>query len=270
MKLLRRIAITLVVALVLAYVAGLVALYTLQRSFQYEPEGEVTELSGTALTKAEPVTIPVGDDATVSGWYQAPAPGKPVILYLKGNAGSFTREHDRYEAFAADGYGFLAFDYRGFPLSPGTISEAHILEDALAVFDWVTAKGAPVLIWGRSLGSGPASYVASERDAQALYLETPFDSAVSVGQARYWFFPVGLLMQDQFRVDLWLPKVSEPTFVAVGSVDTTIPPEHGRHAYELAANKAGFWEQAGAGHGDLWAAGEWQAHARPFFEGVAP
>jgi pimeloyl-ACP methyl ester carboxylesterase len=270
MHLVRRIAVTLLVMVVMAYGAGLLALFVLQRGFQYEPEGEVTELSGTTLTAAVPVTIATGEGSAVSGWYQAPQAGKPVILYLKGNAGSFTREHERYEAFAADGYGFLAFDYRGFPLSPGVISEANISDDALAAFDWLSAKGDPVVIWGRSLGSGPASYVASEREAQALYLETPFDSAVAVGQARYWFFPVGWLMQDQFRVDQWLPEVTEPTFVAVAGADATIPPAHGRRAYELAGNKGGFWEEPGAGHGGLWEAGEWAGHARPFFEGATP
>ena len=77
----------------------------------------------------------------------------------------------RYEAFAEAGYGFLAFDYRGFPGSPGEVTEENILADARAAFDWVKAKGHPILLWGRSLGSGPASYVAREREAEALLLE---------------------------------------------------------------------------------------------------
>ena len=104
----------------------------------------------------------------------------------------------------ADGYGFLAFDYRGFPGSPGEVTEENILADGLAAFDWAAAKGFPVVLWGRSLGSGPATYVASLRDADALLLETPFDSAVAVAADRYGFLPVGLLMPDQFPVDQWI------------------------------------------------------------------
>jgi pimeloyl-ACP methyl ester carboxylesterase len=268
MKLLRRIAIGVVVLVVLAYLGALAALYVLQRDFQYDPEEEITELSQTKLAGAELVVIPTADGQTISGWYQAPQPGKPLIFYTKGNFGTFTAEHERYEAWTSDGYGFLAFDYRGFPMSPGTINETNMLADSIAAFDWAQAKGFPIVIWGRSIGTGPASYVASQRDADALYLETPFDSAVSVGQERYWFFPIGLLMLDQFRLDLWIKDVTEPTFVAVATGDKTIPVAHGRHAYELVPNKAGFWEQRGAGHSDLWDAGEWAAHARPFFEGV--
>ncbi|MEO6396119.1 MAG: alpha/beta hydrolase [Devosia sp.] len=269
MKLLRRIAITLVVALVLAYLGGMAALYVLQRGFQYDPEGRVIELSETTLRNTALVVIPTSDDATVTGWFAPPAAGKPLIVYYKGNADSFSSEHIRFEAFAEDGYGFLAIDYRGFPASPGEITQQHVLDDAIAAFDWARAKGYPLVIWGRSLGSGPASFVASEREAQALYLETPFDSAVSVGQERYWFFPVGLLMKDQFPVDQWILKVEEPVFVALAQADKTIPYHHGQRAYDLAPNKAGLWIEEGAGHSDLWKAGEWEAHARPFFEATA-
>ena len=128
-----------------------------------------------------------------------PQQGKPLILYFRGNAQSFSREHERYEAFVQAGYGFLAFDYRGFPGSPGEVTEAHVLADGLAAFDWATAKGYPIVIWGRSLGSGPATYVASQREADALLLETPFESAVAVAGDRYAFLPVDLLMSDQYH-----------------------------------------------------------------------
>ncbi len=264
-KLLRRIAVSLVVLVVVGYLGGLAALYFFQRSFQYSPEGDVLSLSQTTLSNAELVTIPTGDGQTVTGWYAPPAASMPVILFYKGNAESFTTEHERYEAFTADGYGFLAFDYRGFPASPGEITQDHILTDALAAFDWLQPKGLPIVIWGRSLGSGPATYVASERDADALLLETPFDSAVSVAADRYGFFPVGWLMLDQFPVDQWILEVTEPVFVAHGTADKTIATYHGQRVYDLAPNKSSIWIEEGAGHSDLWKRGIW-ARARSFFE----
>jgi uncharacterized protein len=268
MKLLRRIVIGLLGGLAVVYLSALVALYFTQRELQYDPDGEQVPLAETKLVTAQAVSIDTGDGAKVSGWYQAPLPGKPIIVYYKGNAGTFSEEHERFEAFAADGYGFLAFDYRGFPASPGAISEVNMLHDSLGVFDWARGKGFPIVIWGRSVGTGPAAYVASKREADALYLETPYDSTVAVGQARYWFFPIALLMLDQFRLDIWIKDVAEPTFVALAGADRSIPVAHGQHAYELVPNKAGVWEQPGAGHSDLWKAGEWAEHARSFFEQV--
>lgn len=265
MQLFRRIVATLVVAAVLFYLGGLGVLYFWQRNFQYEPEGRFLELGETTLTNAAVVTIPTADNATVTGWYAQPQPGKPVIVYYKGNADSFSAEHVRFETFAADGYGFLAFDYRGFPASPGVITEDNVLADALAAFDWAKGKGAPLVIWGRSLGSGPATYVASQRQADALFLETPFDSALAVAEDRYGWFPVGWLMKDQYRVDQWIGQVSEPVFVAHGTADRTIAQSHGQRVYDLAPNKAGIWIVPDAGHSDLWRLGIW-AKAKGFFE----
>lgn len=264
MKLLRRILIGIAVAVVVTYVAVLGAMYFFQRDFQYDRSGRLFELAETKLPDAELVTIPSADGTSVTGWYQAPAGSMPVILYFRGNAQSFSREHERYEAFVADGYGFLAFDYRGFPGSPGELNEANVLADSLAVYDWLAAKGVPIVIWGRSLGSGPATYVASEREAAALLLETPFLSAVSVAADRYGFLPVGLLMQDQFHVDQWLPEVTEPVFVVHGTADRTIGVSHGERVYALAPNKAGIWIEEGADHSDLWARGIWD-RAKAFF-----
>lgn len=269
MKLLRRVLVTLLALAVLAYAGVVGYMFVNQRTLQYDASGEITALAAAGLAGAEQIDI-ASSDGSVTAWYQPPRPGMPIIIYYKGNSGSFTYEHERYAQFVADGYGFLAFDYRGFPTSPGEISEANILADALAAYDWVAERHDDILIWGRSLGSGPATYVASQRDAQALLLETPFLSAVTVAAERYPYLPVGLVMQDQFRSDEWIRDVSEPVLVAHGTADTTIGVSNGERLYALAPNPYELWIVPGAEHSDLWAAGIW-SHARPFFEkAVAP
>lgn len=266
MKILRRLAIVLFALVALVYVAGLLGLYFLQRDFQYDVSGRIYGLGETELVTVENVALPVGDGEVVNGWYAPPSDAsKPVILYYRGNAGSFTHEHRRFAAFQQAGFGFMSFDYRGFPGSPGLLNQDNVLADSLAAFDWVAGKGFPVVIWGRSLGSGPASYVASQRDAGALLLETPFLSAVSVARDRYWFFPVEWLMHDQYPVERWLADVEEPTFVAHGTADETIGVSHGERVHALLRNPRDLWIEEGAGHGDLWDRGIWQ-RAQAFFD----
>ncbi|MBE7733110.1 alpha/beta hydrolase [Devosia faecipullorum] len=264
MKLLRRILVAILALAVILYAALIGYMFFNQRALQYSPDGDVTALAATGLSQAQEIQIPSGD-GFVSAWYQAPAAGMPLIVYYKGNSGSFTAEHERYAQFVADGYGFLAFDYRGFPTSPGAISQDNIIADALAAYDWAAARHDTILIWGRSLGSGPATYVASQRDAAALLLETPFLSAVTVAAERYPFLPVGFVMQDQFPSNLWIADVTEPVLVAHGTADTTIDVSNGERLYGLAPNPQALWIVPGAGHSDLWAAGIWD-QARPFFE----
>jgi fermentation-respiration switch protein FrsA (DUF1100 family) len=267
MKLFRRLLVGAAIVGVLAYVMVLGVMYVFQRDFQYDRSGRLLALSETKLTSAQLVSIPSADGSSVAGWYEAPATGMPVILFFRGNSQSFSREHERFETWVDAGYGFLAFDYRGFPGSPGELTETNVLADALAAYDWLAAKGFPILLWGRSLGSGPATFVASVREAKALLLETPFVSAVSVAAERYGFLPVGLLMHDQYRVDQWLPEVTEPVYVAHGTADRTISVGNGEKVYELAPVKAGLWIEPGADHTDLWKRGLWD-HARTFFESV--
>ncbi|GHA38158.1 alpha/beta hydrolase [Devosia pacifica] len=265
MKILKRIAVAVVVFLVIAYLGVLVAVYALQRDLQYFPNGEITPLEELSLARAQTIRIQVGDGEVVNGWYAPPQSGMPVIVYYKGNYGSFSAEHERFAAWLDEGYGFVAFDYRGFPLSPGAISEDAILSDSVEVFDWAREQGgSDLMIWGRSLGTGPATYVASLRDAEALLLETPFLSAVQVAAERYPFLPVHWLMQDQFPSNQWISDVEEPVLVAHGTADTTIDVSNGRRLYDLAPNPDELWIAEGADHSGLWDVGLWE-QAREFF-----
>ncbi|MEO5807614.1 alpha/beta hydrolase [Devosia sp.] len=263
MTLLRRVLLGIVLLAVIGYLGAVAYMYTMQRALQYDNGGVVTSLAETTLVGAEAVAIP-SDGSVVNGWYKAPQPGKPLIVYYKGNSGSFSKEHERYEKWTQDGYGFLAFDYRGFPASPGSITQQNILDDATAAFDFAKAKGFPIVIWGRSLGSGPATYIASIRDADALLLETPFLSAVGVAAERYPYLPVYWVMRDQFPNNEWIRHVNEPVLIAHGTADKTIDVSNGKRLYDLAPNKDELWIVPDKGHSDLWAAGIWD-HAATFF-----
>ncbi|WP_196260553.1 alpha/beta hydrolase [Pelagibacterium limicola] len=267
MRIVRRISAGAVIVLVAVYVGVLAYLYVNQRAFFFAPTGDVFEIAEVGL-EGEVVTIPTSNGETITGWYGRPAPGMPVILYLKGNSQSFSSEYRRFAAFQADGYGFLSFDYRGFPLSPGTITQDNILADALAAYDWVADKGDPIMVWGRSLGASPAVWVASQRETPALLLETPFYSAVSVAAERYPYVPVGLLMLDQFPSNQWIGEVGAPVLVAHGTADSTISVSNAYRLYEEIPVTYDLWIEEGAGHGDMWARGIWE-RAKAFFADVS-
>lgn len=263
----KRIVIALAALIVVIY-GGLIAyLYVNQRAFFFFPDGETFDPVAVGLD-AEIVEIPTGDGAAITGWYAPPSGEAPAILYLKGNSGSFSAEYERFLAFAAAGYGFLSVDYRGFPLSAGEITQDHILADALAAFDWLAEREDDIVIWGRSLGASPAVWVASQREAGAVLLETPFYSAVNVAAERYPFVPVAWLLLDPFRSNDWIGSVSEPVFIAHGTADATIDVSNGRRLYAETPNPYGLWIEEGADHGDLWARGIWE-RAQAFFSDIA-
>jgi len=254
----RRIIFWVIGIVATAYLGIMAYLYVNQRDLQYFPDGEIVALSDTELVGAEIINIDVAPDRQVGGWYIAPQPEMPVIIFYKGNAGSFSEDAYRYQKMSEDGFGVLAFDYRGFPLSEGEISEENILADSLAVFDWLENRGENIVIWGRSLGSGPALYVASKRDAMAVVLESPFTAAIDVAAQRYPFLPMRLLMKDSFLSREWIGDVVEPIFVAHGTLDTTISVQNGRDLFALANDGRKLWIVEGGDHGSLWDDGIWE------------
>ncbi len=238
------------------YLGAIFFLYMNQRALQYTAGKGLVSLEEAGIDKARLLVVPT-DLISVRGWYIPPEEGKPVIVYYSGNSGSFTSFYRRFALMSADGYGFVGFDYRGFPMSPGAISEQNILMDSLAVFDWAAQTGAPLVIWGRSLGSGPATYVASLRDAKVLVLETPFTAAVDVAAERYPFIPLAGIMKDTFLAREWIKNVQEPVFVAHGTADRVIPVHDGEDLFEMAPNGQELWIVEGGTHSSLWSDGLW-------------
>lgn len=255
----------LVAFLLAAYIGVHAYMFIKQRDLQYEVEGTTLAPEEVGLANAEVVKIDTGNGKQIHAWYAPSSEGKPTIIYYRGNSGSFTREHERFTQFVADGYGFLSLDYRGFPGTPGELSQENILEDALNAFDWVAARDSNILLWGRSLGSGVATYVASQRDALAVALESPFTATVDVAQERYPYLLVGLVMKDQFPSREWMKDVSEPVFIGHGTADKVISVHFGESLYELVPNKDGLWIVEGGTHSSLWADGIW-AEVKPFYE----
>ncbi|UYQ72994.1 hypothetical protein OF122_04295 [Pelagibacterium flavum] len=264
---LKKIVIGVLVFLIIVYGGLLAYLYLNQRAFFFNPAGEIFDPAAVDLD-AEIVTIPTSDDEVITGWYTPPAGDEPVILYLKGNSGSFSSEYERFLSFTGAGYGFLSVDYRGFPLSPGEITQDNLLADALAAFDWLAEREDEIVVWGRSLGASPAVWVSSQRAAEALLLETPFYSAVSVAAERYPFAPVAWLMLDQFRSNDWIGAVDEPVFVAHGTADRTVSVSNGERLFAEVPNPYDIWIEEGADHSDLWARGIWE-RAQTFFADTA-
>ena len=90
------------------------------------------------------------------------------------------------------------------------------------------------MIWGKSLGTGVAVELATEKKIDGLILEAPYTSTVDIAAAIYPIFPVRLLMKDQFRSDERIGKVSVPLLVLHGARDQVVPIAYGEKLFSLA------------------------------------
>jgi uncharacterized protein len=86
------------------------------------------------------------------------------------------------------------------------------------------------VVIGRSLGSGVAIHVASERRVERLLLVTPYDSLLKIAAGQFRYFPLTWLMLDKFESWRYAPKVTAPTQLIAAQYDEVIPSfEHRSH-----------------------------------------
>ncbi len=226
-----------------------------QRRILYMPEAERPDLSAAGLGVARAVTVRTSDGLDLLAWL-APAMDatKPVVLYLHGNGGHIGYRAPRLERMSGFGWGVLLLEYRGFGGNPGSPTEAGLYEDARAGYATLRASGIEarrIVLWGESLGTGVAVRLASEQEVGAVLLESPYTSIKAIGQKRFPFAPVGLLLLDQFDLIGRIGTVRAPVLVMTGGRDVVVPPAMGRAVFAAANEPKSFWLAPDAGHNDL-------------------
>jgi len=150
---------------------------------------------------------------------------KGVVLYFHGNRGNLQRWGAEHWRFTENGYDFFAADYRGYGKTPGTPSPDHLYNDALLLLNHLSHGYAAdqIVLYGRSLGSAPATRLAAEGRAKSLILETPFDNLYNLFQdympLKHWS------VQPAFDLpnDAYLKQTTLPVLIFHGTRDRVVP-----------------------------------------------
>ena len=226
-------------------------MYFAQRVLLYP--GATKNTSRSVAPFGEWTDIATPDGETLAALYVRAERGKPTFLFFHGNGDNIVHYNDMADALGDAGFGFLAVSSRGYPGSTGTPSEAGLLMDGLAAFDWLAMKSpGPIVLLGRSLGTGVAVNTAAERNAVALVLVSPFDSISAVAGDKFPFLPVKWLIKDSFHSDDRIGRVTAPKLFLHGDRDGVIPLAHGQALYEVAPEPKSFIVEKGRGHNNIW------------------
>jgi fermentation-respiration switch protein FrsA (DUF1100 family) len=237
-----------------AYTVLLGGLYLFQRHLLYFPDRTHPELGELSELGFREVKVTTADGLSLLSWYLPPREGRPVIVYFHGNGGHIGYRAGRLRRFARDGYGVLMLEYRGYGGNPGAPSEAGFYADAAAALDFLARDGIMpnrLVLYGESLGSGVAVYLAAQREIGALILEAPFTSVAEVAQYHYSFVPASLLLWDRFDSFSRIGNVKAPILLLHGDRDRVVPVRFGRALFEAAPKPKTFWFSPEAGHEDL-------------------
>ena len=142
---------------------------------------------------------------------------------------------------------------RGYAGSSGHPTEAGLINDAEASYAFAAQRYPPdrIVLWGYSLGAGPAVALAARHRIARVILEAPYTSIGDVAAAAFPFAPVRWFVRDQFHADQWIANVTSPVLIMHGGRDRTIPIRFGERLYELARDPKQMVRFPEAAHNDL-------------------
>ena len=227
------------------------------------PSGDELLAHGIEYRDIELLT---SDGIRLSAWYTPPQNGV-VILVAHGHAS--VRPIDFYLLFAEQGYGVLAWDFRGHGASEGdTVTFGYTeTRDVEAALDFALAQSdvERVGAWGGSMGAVSVILTAARRpEIEAIIADSPF--ATLEDELEHQIPVLGMRELIRFfaeretgmNVDLVRPldvigDISpRPVFIIQGMGDMRIPQDSARRLYDAAGEPRWLWTEAEPVHMNMY------------------
>lgn len=196
------------------------------------------------------IKIPVENGTKLSAIYLPNPKAKYTILFSHGNAEDLGQLYPFLQLFHQQGFAILAYDYEGYGTSEGNSTEKNTYHDIQAAYQYLTkTQGISpnrIIVFGRSLGTGPSVYLANESPIKALILESPFVSAYRV------YTVIRIFPFDKYPNLDRISHLQIPLLVIHGTKDSIIPAWHGKKIFEASNGfKQAYWVK-GADHNNIY------------------
>ena len=185
----------------------------------------------------------------ITARYLSNSLAKFTLLISHGNAEDLGDDRDWCENLRRAGFNVFAYDYEGYGTSEGEPSEKRAYQDERAAYHYLVTnlKTPPdrVIILGKSVGSGPAVYIATREPVAGLVLQSSFTSAFRV------LTRISILPFDKFPNYKNIRHVHCPVLILHGTADSVIRIWHSKELYELANEPKSYFWVNGANHNNL-------------------
>lgn len=213
--------------IVLVYCVIGIALYYLQLNFLFHPEQLARDYEYKFDTPFEEVNIPFNETDTMNmvKFFPKDAVRNGVVLYYHGNKQNIGRYAKFVNIFIKNGYEVWMEDYPGYGKSTGERTEKKLYEQAMQVYKMAAGKykSDSIILYGKSLGTGIASYVASQTNCQQLILETPYYSIPDLFGCYAFIYPTERMSTYKIPANEYLQEVKYPITIFHGTNDGVVP-----------------------------------------------
>lgn len=187
------------------------------------------------------------NEVNLSGWFwniQNKKEQAPLVIFFTGNAQNSSNTLYNYylsgtmkEIFGD--YNLMIIDYPGYGMSKGKPSDDSMFIASNYIFEYATKMNEVdrdnIVIMGYSIGTGVASYCASENEASGLILIAPYDKALSLYNDAIDSFhgSIQSLAKYSFNSVTYAESVKEQTLIFTSKADEVI---NYRHSLDLAGH----------------------------------
>jgi uncharacterized protein len=199
-------------------------------------------------------TIDTADGERLRLWHLAHDTPAARVVYFHGNGGNLSMWAPVLGGLWQQGFDVVAIDYRGYGVSSGRPTESGLYRDVDATLAFVRERtppaGAPLVYWGRSLGTAMAAYAAARQPPDGIILEAGFPSARSVLETNPLLWMLSWLSRYRFSTADWMQRVQRPALVLHGDRDSVIPYRLGQRLFASLAQPKTFVTLHGGDHND--------------------
>ena len=217
---------------------GVGLLYFHQERLVFFPEILPSDFQFTFEQSFEEKNLSLSSGETVNYLIFNPSSQKGSILYFHGNGGSLRGWGEvAAELARQSGFSVWMMDFPGYGKSAGPIpkTEQILIKFGQALRTQIELKNPqlPLVIFGRSLGTGIASKLAKIKKPAGLILETPYRSIAKLGHE---MFPILPEFFSRFDLDNErdIAEMDTPAILILhGTADSVIPFSHGKLISQL-------------------------------------
>ena len=244
-----------ILLIILAIIAVLSAFfYFFQERFIFHPE----KLSKDFIFQyenqdVEEYNIQLHDNVLINGLHFKTDKPKGVVFYLKGNSRSIKGWGKFAVDFTLHGWDVIMMDYRGFGKSKGKRSQQAMKDDVQAIYNKIkeNVDEKYIIVYGRSLGTGLATKIASVNNPRMLILACPYYSMSNNAKRFLPFIPLGLVMRYSMPTYKWMKYVKCPIKIIHGTNDKIIPMRSSIRLSKINPNRTRLYPIIDGGHKNL-------------------
>jgi alpha-beta hydrolase superfamily lysophospholipase len=213
--------------IIIIYCSAGIVLYYLQEKLMFHPAPLSPDYQFKFDIPFKEINIPLNakDNLSLVQFFPGDSIAKGVVLYFHGNRDNINRYAKYASNFTKHGYEVWMIDYPGYGKTTGKFTEENVYMQAKEMYKLANSRFGKdsIIVYGKSLGSGIASYLASKKICKRLILETPYYSIPDLFSHYAPVFPVNAMTHFKFPTGEYLKEVNIPVTIFHGNDDGVIP-----------------------------------------------